>query len=179
VASFLSKAWRERDQVSKHYLAVVHYWPPYHDKSTDEGVINAPLSPSDERLKWKVVDGDEGGGKPSTTEWKVFRVLSSRNKDKGNNDSPTKTTPVTERRPLILELKPITGRTHQLRIHCAHIGSGIDGDSLYGANRVDFDSSSHGKLKLHAWKLSFPHPNGKEVCEFSCDPTWMTVFDET
>jgi 23S rRNA-/tRNA-specific pseudouridylate synthase len=163
-ASFLSKAWRERDQVSKYYLAVVHTWHPYHDDNINDGIINLPLSPSDERLKWKI-DAD---GKPSTTEWKIFKVL----------DQETKSNTTATKPPVILELKPVTGRTHQLRVHCAHVGSGIEGDSLYGTNRVNFDPNGDGKLKLHAWKLIFPHPNGTEVCEFSCDPTWIKPSGE-
>ena len=51
---------------------------------------------------------------------------------------------------------PITGRTHQIRVHCAAIGHGILGDELYGKK------SPHIKRQaLHAWKLSFEY-KGKE-----------------
>jgi 23S rRNA-/tRNA-specific pseudouridylate synthase len=173
-ASFLSRAWRERDSVSKVYLARVHDWPPYHEKKLLHGTINVPLAPSDERLKWKVVlceDDPETtstvavvGAKPSTTEWKVVQngstIRSLQDHDDGNA-------------PLLLELYPITGRTHQLRIHCAHVGSGIVGDSLYGRDKIEFDPTENGsKLYLHAHKLSFPHPSTLEICEYVSTPAW-------
>jgi 23S rRNA-/tRNA-specific pseudouridylate synthase len=152
-ASSLCKAWRERDQVSKHYLAIVRDWPPYHQDKQEEGTIDVPLAPSEERLKWEVSDS----GKPSVTKWKVLQTV------KGDQSKG-----------IALELQPITGRTHQLRIHCAHLGSGIIGDSLYGTDRVEFDPLNAGKqLHLPAWKLSFPHPNEQETCDFTCSPSWL------
>ena len=161
-ASLLSKAWRERDQVSKHYLAVVREWPPYHEERLEKGRISFPLAPSvNERLKWKV----DNNGKESVTEWRICEELKE-TRCAVTEDDPSNN-------PLILELKPITGRTHQLRVHCAHVGSGIEGDSLYGATKMEFDPHSQGKLKLHAWKLVFPHPDHRQgLCEFRCYPTW-------
>ena len=56
-----------------------------------------------------------------------------------------------------LELEPVTGRTHQLRVHMAAIGHPILGDTLYG------DASSAPRLLLHARMLSFTHPLGAEI----------------
>ena len=56
-----------------------------------------------------------------------------------------------------LELEPVTGRTHQLRVHMAAIGHPILGDALYG------DASSAPRLLLHARMLSFTHPLGAEI----------------
>jgi len=78
---------------------------------------------------------------------------------------------------ILLELKPVTGRTHQLRVHCAALGSGIVGDSLYGDNPIVLDLTSLIEekeppalhLRLHAYKLSFPHPITDKVDEFSSD----------
>jgi 23S rRNA-/tRNA-specific pseudouridylate synthase len=160
-ASFLSKAWRERDRVSKHYLAVVQNWPPYHTDGHASGTIDVPLAPSEERLKWKVVGQDEG--KSSVTKWKVLENIKLLKQEHASNTQG-----------IVLELQPITGRTHQLRIHCAHVGSGICGDSLYGTSRVQFDPLGGGKLHLHACKLSFPHPkNEQQLCEFSSSPAWL------
>lgn len=150
--SNLSRAWRERDAVQKVYLAQVQSWPPLTSNGEMKGQIDLAMSPSEERLKWKVC----AEGKPSTTLWRVLDPLGP--------DDEYQATPVT------LELMPLTGRTHQLRVHCAAVGSGIIGDTLYGSEQASFDSGS--RLHLHARKLSFPHPQtGKEV-SFATDPDW-------
>jgi 23S rRNA pseudouridine955/2504/2580 synthase len=56
-------------------------------------------------------------------------------------------------------LSPLTGRTHQLRVHMAHIGHPILGDGKYGGEDSRFGDLS-GKLHLHSAALSFPHPAG-------------------
>lgn len=61
----------------------------------------------------------------------------------------------------LVNLKPLTGRTHQLRIHCAEVGHPIVGDKIYAGNENTF---RHKGLFLQANKLSFSHPiNGKIV----------------
>ncbi|MBP6004583.1 MAG: RluA family pseudouridine synthase [Pyrinomonadaceae bacterium] len=62
-------------------------------------------------------------------------------------------------RSTLLELEPVTGRTNQLRIHCSSIGHPIVGD-------VDRGGPAHSRLCLHAWKLTFRHPNGGEPMTF-------------
>lgn len=62
----------------------------------------------------------------------------------------------------LLELEPVTGRTNQLRIHLAHIGHPIVGDVKYGG-------SEFSRLCLHAFRLSFWHPNGAEKLDFEID----------
>ena len=195
-ASALSKAWRERDQVSKIYLAKVHTWPPLLqqqkqqpltiDSSTSpqetaantttitEGVIDIPLEPSEERVKWQVAtDPNSSTAKPSKTLWKVMPNSSFHNNDVDGGH-------------VVLRLQPITGRTHQLRIHCAHVGSGIVGDSLYGRDAATTnDTKEHAKHKtdylpdittrlyLHAYQLSFPHPTTGNICEYTSAPNWL------
>jgi 23S rRNA-/tRNA-specific pseudouridylate synthase len=56
----------------------------------------------------------------------------------------------------LVELEPVTGRTNQLRIHCAHAGHPIVGDEWYGAGAAD----GAGRLCLHAARLAFFHPSG-------------------
>lgn len=61
-----------------------------------------------------------------------------------------------------VELEPLTGRTHQLRVHCAAIGTPILGDTKYGA-AADPDTGligPHAALHLHARRLVLPHPDG-------------------
>lgn len=142
-ASFLSQAWRERRQVQKRYLARVYDWPPWKDQGQREGTIDLPLAPSEERLKWKV----DGQGKPSKTEWKLRKAT--------NNH-------------VELELVPVTGRTHQLRVHCSTCSRGIIGDSLYGKQ----DEIVAERLYLHAYSLQFPDPRNRTILEYTIDPDW-------
>ena len=64
-------------------------------------------------------------------------------------------------------LYPQTGRTHQLRIHCAHeegLGCPIMGDTLYG--------KTADRLYLNAWKITFTHPKTQESMTFVSDPAF-------
>ena len=101
-----------------------------------EGQIELPLSPDpDDRPRQRV---DRTNGKPATTEYRFIG----------------KTTYGKEALEAVkIELYPLTGRTHQLRIHCAHpdgLGTPIIGDNLYG-QRAE-------RLWLHAEHLEFTHP---------------------
>ena len=159
-ASKLCKAWRERDAVQKTYLAHVACWPPYEEQKLEEGTIELPLAASrTERIKWEVRELNDGG-KPSITKWKI---------NKGAEDG------------VILELHPISGRTHQLRIHCAEVGSGITGDSLYGDSPVQWfkdpdqsgtDASIPAILRLHAQMLSLRHPRSGDELTFKAPRLW-------
>jgi len=158
-SSQLCRAWRERELVQKVYLAHVRHWPPYHNDKLNEGTIDIPLGPSrTERIKWEVYPVAEGG-KECKTDWMVYQDLHPHG--------------------LILELKPITGRTHQLRLHTASIGSGIVGDSLYGESPIEWSADGNQSvnrkysvddvpktLRLHAHKLTFPHPTSGERITF-------------
>ena len=64
-----------------------------------------------------------------------------------------------------VELEPITGRTHQLRVHMAAIGHPIVGDALYGGDA----GSGVGRLLLHASALSFAHPLNAEPLSLASD----------
>eukprot|EP00977_Amphora_coffeiformis_P006351 scaffold1353_cov161-Amphora_coffeaeformis.AAC.23 len=166
-ASFLSACWRSRQQVTKVYRAWVDDWIA----DSGQGDICLPMSPHPtERLKWVVNHGDQG--KECITQW---QVLEHRHNQEGDKDG------------VVLELKPITGRTHQLRVHCAATASPIRGDSLYGSSRSitaeapTTTPSSHEDatatntddiLCLHAEKLSFPHPTTKQVVTFQVPPRW-------
>jgi 23S rRNA-/tRNA-specific pseudouridylate synthase len=68
---------------------------------------------------------------------------------------------VTERSALrtLVELEPVTGRTNQLRIHCAHVGHAVVGDALYSGE-------PHARLCLHASRLAFRHPSTNDWSEF-------------
>jgi 23S rRNA pseudouridine955/2504/2580 synthase len=60
-----------------------------------------------------------------------------------------------------LEMKPLTGRTHQLRVHATTIGHPIVGDAKYGGTEAFLTGGISRKMHLHAHRLVIPHPNGK------------------
>lgn len=59
----------------------------------------------------------------------------------------------------LVEVRPLTGRTHQVRVHLAHLGTPVAGDALYGG------SESVPRPFLHAWRLSLPHPSDRRNLE--------------
>jgi len=120
----LSQLFRER-RVQKSYIAMVSGKP----KQTS-GEITLPLSADWPNRPRQKVDVDNG--KPSLTRYRVI-----------NYDAATDVAHV--------KLEPVTGRTHQLRIHLATIGHPILGDTLY-------EGRSAERLMLHANMLSFVHP---------------------
>ncbi|MBX3633968.1 MAG: RluA family pseudouridine synthase [Rubrivivax sp.] len=120
----LSIAFESR-QVHKRYVAVVEGVP-----AADAGEIDAPLAADWPKRPRQVVDAAHG--KPSLTRWRVLR------RDEGC---------------ALLELEPVTGRTHQLRVHLAHIGYPIRGDRLYAPPPWRAE-----RLLLHAGELAFDHP---------------------
>ena len=68
------------------------------------------------------------------------------------------------RRAAWLVLEPLTGRTHQLRAHCALIGTPILGDGKYGGRTAFLENEDVGQRPhLHARAIRFPHPRGGEV----------------
>ncbi len=115
-----------RQKVEKTYLAVV-----LGSVEADEGRIDAPLArvSHERRSWWMKVDP---AGQPSTTDWRVVA--------RGE-------------RLTVVDLMPRTGRTHQLRVHMAHLGHPIVGDGVYGgdpARAVD------RRLHLHARRVVVP-----------------------
>ena len=100
----------------------------------NDGVIDAPIGRYEELREWNVMEN----GKLSESRFRVIERLSDKT---------------------LLELEPVTGRTNQLRIHCAHIGHPIVGDKRYGGTEFE-------RMCLHASRISFWHPNGGEKLEF-------------
>ena len=134
--NFLQQQFVKR-KVKKSYTALLDGYL----KET-EGIINLPLKQDIlDRPRQKV---DFESGKSARTEWKVIE----RRKGKTR-----------------IELIPITGRTHQLRVHCAHnqgLNTPIIGDDLYGKVK--------DRLYLHATKLGIIHPITKEEMVFEAQP---------
>jgi tRNA pseudouridine32 synthase/23S rRNA pseudouridine746 synthase len=114
-----------RRQIAKRYVAVVHG-----HVASPHGEIDLPLAADWPNRPKQKVDADDG--KPSLTR---YRVLAT---DAASGTSR-------------LALEPVTGRSHQLRVHLLAIGHPIVGDTLYGA-------ASGGRLMLHACEIALAHP---------------------
>lgn len=143
-ASMLSRQFAER-KAHKTYLAMTENAP-----SEMSARIDLPIGRNLSRPSTFRVDGK---GKPAITDYTVLRI---------NGDNTA-----------LVELKPQTGRTHQLRVHLAYLGCPILGDPVYG----------HGKygdrLMLHAYKLeiTIPGVNGGERRVFIAEPPSEFGYD--
>jgi 23S rRNA pseudouridine1911/1915/1917 synthase len=140
--------------MEKRYLAVVWGTP-----RKDDDVIDKPLKRNRKDFRQMVVDAD---GRDSVTEYSVrehFRILS------------------------LMEARPKTGRTHQIRVHFKSIGHPIFGDLLYDGRETRLKrqkSMNRGHARrmlelierqsLHAWRLKFEHPSTGEYVEFTAEP---------
>lgn len=127
----------EHRQTEKVYVALLE-----HDFPMKAGKITLPLRKDLNDTPRQMVDFENG--KASTT---LYRVL-------GETNGHTR-----------IELHPLTGRTHQLRMHCAHqqgLNNPIWGDRLYG--------HSAARLYLHAQSLTFSHPLTGQRMTFECLP---------
>jgi tRNA pseudouridine32 synthase/23S rRNA pseudouridine746 synthase len=122
----LSRAFAQRD-VHKRYVALVQG-----RVLPDEGEIALPLIADWPNRPLQKVDREHG--KPSLTRWRVIDAQADRTR---------------------LELEPVTGRAHQLRVHLLAIGHPILGDPLYAPPEA---LAASGRLLLHAAQLRFAHP---------------------
>lgn len=132
----VSKAFRDR-KVSKSYLALVHGVV-----EPDEGMVEAPIGRAPGQWpRWRVADD----GVVAKTKFTVKERFAAHS---------------------LIEMDALTGRTHQLRIHAAHIGHPIVGDKVYrGAaehHRSLWPGEQPRRQLLHARMLSFRHPSGGE-----------------
>lgn len=129
----------EQRQIRKHYLAVVSG-----QLINLEGVVNLPLMTDWPNRPRQKVDHDSG--KPSLTKYSVL------NYDVTLNQS-------------YVQLRPLTGRSHQLRAHMMALGHPILGDELYAPEPV---RAASNRLLLHATELFFVHPVRGQMMEISC-----------
>ncbi len=135
----------EEGSVRKEYLAIVAN-PP----TADDGVVDAPLAKLSSRATgWRMEVS--ANGKPAQTEWRVL-----------------------ERRGALalVSFRPLTGRTHQIRVHCTRLaaGSAIVGDPVYGAPHA-------AGMMLHAHRLWFrdPQTNDEVRAEAPCPARFGTL----
>jgi len=128
----LSRAFAQRE-VHKRYVAVVHG-----ALDAAQGEIDLPLIADWPNRPLQKVD--HAHGKPSLTRWRVIA-----------SDAADRTR---------VELEPVTGRAHQLRVHLLAIGHPILGDALYAPPEV---LAGADRLLLHAAQLRFAHPVSGEI----------------
>lgn len=137
----LSAAFAAR-AVHKRYVAIVHG-----RVGDEQGEIDLPLLADwPNRPKQKV---DHHAGKHSLTRWRVLAFDTARHATR-------------------LELEPVTGRAHQLRVHLVAIGHPMLGDALYAPPEV---LAQADRLLLHASSLRFAHPaTGESIAHESAPP---------
>lgn len=139
----LQKQFQDR-KAHKTYIAVVKGTPKLAEAKIDLPIGRNPKAPSSFRVDAK--------GKPAVT---TYRTLAS-------NDTYS-----------VIELKPLTGRTHQLRVHLAYIGCPIVGDTLYGGGK-----SPIGRMCLHAKELEITIPTSRRETFVAPLPQDLETFVE-
>ncbi len=116
----------------------------------NSGTISLPLAPDFMNRPYQKVDFEKG--KEAVTEYKIMGKVALPNQNAEG---------------LALLLYPLTGRTHQLRVHCAHpegLNMPIIGDELYGTQA--------DRLYLHCQRLEFTHPIYNKVVKLVCEAQW-------
>lgn len=141
--SRLSRMFRER-LIEKRYIALVAG-----KIAPETGEIALPLVADWPNRPRQKVDHDIG--KPSLTRYRLLDY------DAGSDTSR-------------VELEPVTGRSHQLRVHLLAVGHPIVGDELYGGRPAP-------RLMLHACWLSFPHPLAGQPLTLASDPPFQSLTD--
>jgi tRNA pseudouridine32 synthase / 23S rRNA pseudouridine746 synthase len=140
----LNQAFANR-QVHKRYVAVVEglLAPPI----AQWGIIDLPILLDWPNRPRRIIDPQ---GKPSNTRW---RVLSQNAQEQTTR----------------LELEPVTGRSHQLRVHLQALQHPILGDALYG---TPASLAKAERLLLHATRLELTHPVSLQAMVFASEPTF-------
>lgn len=139
-AKELSRQFRER-VTSKTYIAVLEGRMA---KSPKSGTVVAKIRPDLNDRPRQIVD--EKNGNAAETRWELL----SREADRS-----------------VVNFTPVTGRTHQIRMHALSLGHPIMGDSLYGTEEGKAKSE---RLLLHATRLGFVHPRNGEEMEVKSPP---------
>ncbi|MBC2652238.1 RluA family pseudouridine synthase [Novosphingobium flavum] len=133
-AAFFSRRFSGRS-ARKIYWALVVGVP-----SIGDGLIELPLAKQPGTGGEKMMVDESEHGQPARTRYRVV--------DRAGN------------RACWVELQPLTGRTHQLRVHMAAIGHPIVGDGKYGGQEAFLSGSISRKMHLHARRLLIEHPDG-------------------
>lgn len=135
-AGFFAKRFASRS-ARKVYWALVVGVPEVREGTIDAALAKQPGSGGEK------MHVDHEGGQPARTRYRVV--------DKAGDKAAW------------LELEPLTGRTHQLRVHCAAMGHPIVGDGKYGGPDAFLTGSISRKMHLHARRLIIDAPGGEEI----------------
>ena len=128
-------------QLQDHSLARVYVCLVTGGVRADSGTVDAPIGrhPTDRKRMAVVADG-----RPAVTHWQVLERFSGYT---------------------LLECRLETGRTHQIRVHMAHIGHPIVGDMVYGRKKPELGQDTQC---LHARAITFRHPRSGETVTLTC-----------
>lgn len=133
--------------VSREYLALVY------GNLVRDGCVDAPIGRDPRhRTRMAVVEG----GKPAVTHYRVRQRFSGCT---------------------LVECRLETGRTHQIRVHMAHLGHPLVGDTVYAAARLRAQAPQFHRQALHAWRLCLVHPAlGETLCWESSLPADLAAL---
>ncbi|TBR57962.1 RluA family pseudouridine synthase [Mastigocladus laminosus UU774] len=135
----------------REYLGVIHGVP-----KTESGTVDLPIGRHPVDRKKMAVVSTEKGGRPAVTHWRILERLSNYT---------------------LMHFQLETGRTHQIRVHSAHIGHPIIGDPVYSSGR-SVGVNLPGQA-LHAWRLRLEHPVSGEWIEATAPiPQTLTTLLE-
>lgn len=134
--TFLKNEFKER-RVEKTYYAFVYGHP-----QVDTGRIVAEIDKGGTPKKWFAKNTTESDVRAAITDWKVLQRFRTKEGDAVS----------------LLEVRPRTGRTHQIRVHLAHVGHPIIGDHLYAQDMPSL--LGFMRPALHAYALSVVMPDG-------------------
>lgn len=148
----LVKAFASHKAIEKTYLAVCHGRPRLDAGRIENLIGRHPV----DRKRMAIV---EKNGKAAITNWKVL--------------SKNIAQPIS-----IIECRIETGRTHQIRVHTASLGTPVIGDKVYGKSALDKRLDPiPARQMLHAWKLKLHHPVTSKIMEFTAPiPTDMQAY---
>ncbi len=144
-------------QVQKKYLALVHG-----QFKVETAVINAPINRSQQdRQKFKVAIN----GRPAVTYYRVLQVFKP---EQLQLPVKVRQEPSYQQGFSLVECFPKTGRTHQLRVHLAHLNHPLVADADYGGKkRSNLDQAWCPRQFLHASWIKLTHPRSGEMVEFT------------
>ncbi|MBQ9279954.1 MAG: RluA family pseudouridine synthase [Clostridia bacterium] len=170
---YIQELMIQEKSIQKEYLAIVS--GKLEDK---KGTINAPISRKSGSIMEREINFETG--QTAITHYDVIKevcitkdIRNSALKCSINLDHEENKD--NEKYLSLIHLRLETGRTHQIRVHLAHLGNPILGDTLYGS-----PSDFIHRQALHAWKISFPHPITKEKVEITAPiPDDMKLIEIT
>jgi len=135
----------EKHEAEKVYHAIVEGEPRWNEKTT-----KFPLRMNVGHKHRTMVD--DKNGKPSETRFKIIKRYQAH-------------VEYDRKESALVEAKPMTGRTHQIRVHAYALGHPLMGDILYGASETDLIA----RPALHAHSLTFTHPSTNERLTFTAE----------